>query len=329
MNALDRRAFVASACAVLLPGCTPRAPVTRLSFSSSMDMARSGSYVWMNRFSEGLRAGGVTTELYPNSTLGREEVRIDMARLGLLALDETGAGQIATYAPLYDALTLPFLFEDYGQFDRFLLQTGFLDEINRQLVPYGLKVVDVAILGGMSGLFNTRQALRQLADFAGLRIRAREHRDLMLLNSWGIRGTQVAWEEIAQALETGIAEGYINPPLVPLIFGHAGQIRHFCDLGIYPSSRTIVMSRRWYERLAVAQQRVVDASVEAARQANRSWAKKVRASELSMLTRNGIEVSRMDAAGLEVVVARARASYAKQIDIGLLPAVMRYWEASR
>ena len=329
MIGLDRRTFIVATGAASLAACGARAPVSRLSFSSSEDLARSGSYVWIRAFADSLGAAGIATALFPNSTMGREETRIDMARLGLLALDETNAGQVATFAPLFDALSLPFLIGDYGQFDRFLQDTGFLDDINRQLVPVGLRVVDLAVLGGMSGLFNTRHAIRRMADFGGLRIRAREHRDLMLLNSWGIRGTQVAWEEIAQALETGIAEGYINPPLVPLIFGHAGQIRHFCDLGIYPSARTIVISTRWYDRLPAGQRTQVDAAIRAARQVNRRWAADVRRSELTMLRNAGIAVSVLDAASRAEVVARARRSYGAQIDPALLPAVMRYWEASR
>ena len=79
------------------------------------------------------------------------------------------------------------------------------------------------------------------------RIRAMSNEQLDWVKAWGGAGTQVAWEEVPQALQTGIADGYINPPVVAVLFGHGGQLDYFTDLEISPSIRVVVFSEAWYQ----------------------------------------------------------------------------------
>ena len=85
----------------------------------------------------------------------------------------------------------------------------------------------------------TRVAARSSGILNSAFERAMDRRDLVLIETFGASGVQVAWEETPQALQTGIASGYFNPPLAPVLFGHGAYLKYFTDLRVAPAHRLI------------------------------------------------------------------------------------------
>ena len=79
----------------------------------------------------------------------------------------------------------------------------------------------------MSGLFTARTPIHEIADVERLRLRAMGRLDLLMIEALGASGVQVAWEEVPQALQTGIAQGYFNPPLAPVLTLTRPKLRSF------------------------------------------------------------------------------------------------------
>ncbi|MEI9995587.1 MAG: TRAP transporter substrate-binding protein DctP [Rhizomicrobium sp.] len=285
----------------------------RIGMSSSADPQRSGVYVWLKAFADVLEKHGQAVVFYPNSALGGEDERIELVRLGLLAVNDTGGNEVAAVSPPYDGLSLPFLFRDDAELDKLLHAGRFLARINAEAEPRGVRVVDVAFLGGMSGVFNTRRPVRTMDEVSRLRLRAMDHRDLTLLSAWGVHGVQVAWEEVPQALGTGIAEGYMNAPLVPVIFGHTSNIHYFLNLRIQPSVRTITFSQRWYDGLAPPTRRIVDVAAAQARAANRRWTAAIQKKEFDILRAHGVTIAEPTPQARAAFVARSAAIYAQLV----------------
>lgn len=301
----------------------------RIASSSNEELETNGVYVWLNTFIKELRDQGCDVQFYPNSSLGNEEQRTELVELNLLHVNVSGRQVIDDMSPLYTGLTLPFLFDDYRHFDRFLHESAFLEDANRDLAPANLYIVDIALLGGMSGLFNTKHEIRSPEDFDGLRIRAMSSGDLALLNSWDIPATQVAWEEISQAMQTGIVDGYINPPLVPLMFGHNRQIKYFADLRLSPSGRQVVLSREWYLGLSPHMRSAVDTAIAKARAVNRRWNVDIMKRETAALEEAGVKVARLTDEERSVFVRLTQAQYDKIVPPETIDLITPYVEASR
>lgn len=295
-----------------------------IGMTSNTDSERSGVYVWVQAFTREMKAAGYEMRIYPNSSLGREDERSIQVSLGLLEMNFCAEHEVAMYAPLFKGISLPFLIGSYGEFDRFLHETRFLEYVNSAAAPAGIRVVDVAFLGGMGGIFNTRKPLYSMADMKGLRMRAMGKTDLTVINSWGVRGTQVAWEEVAQALQTGIADGYLNPPLTPIMFGHAGQIKYFAKVNTAPSYRVLVVSDKWYDGLSRSDRMVFERAVQVARQANRKWSAAMELEEASILKRAGIMITEFPVKEHARLVAQTRAVYDQILDPKLLPLIMEF-----
>ena len=212
-------------------------------------------------------------------------------QLNLVQVNITGNQEIFAYSEIFSGLKYPFLFDSDDHFARLFSDTDFKTQVNKEIKRHNIQLVDVVFLGGMTGLFNTKKNIATFDDLEGLRIRASDSMQLLMMNSWDLSGTQVAWEEIAQALETGIADGYLNPPLVPLLFGHTRQIKYFTNLNLNPSSRYIVVADEWYQTLAPERRRLFDEAILLAKAANHSWAKEIRKKEFDMLRKAGITVT--------------------------------------
>jgi len=242
-----------------------------ISLDSPPDLSGSGSYVWAHAFGQHLNANGIEAVEFQRGALGGDDEVFDQVSQGLVEVGMSPLGIVASVDTLIYGLRLPYFFADIAEVDAALHEGGMLERINAALTPSGVRVLDVTVVGGASGIFNTRRAINGMADMAGLRMRALDESQIALYGSWGATGTVVNWAEVPNALQTGVADGYLNPAFVPLLFGHTEFIRHFTDAAISPSLRIAIASEDWYQGLSAADRATVDAAVQVARAANRDW----------------------------------------------------------
>lgn len=242
-----------------------------IALDSPPDLAGSGSYVWAHAFAEYLNANGMEAVEFQRGALGGDDEVFDQVSQGLVQIGMSPLGIVSSVDTLIFGLRLPYFFASMEEVDMALLDGGMLERINAALTPSGVRVLDVTVVGAATGIFNTRRAVNSMADMAGLRMRALDESQIALYQSWGATGTVVNWAEVPNALQTGVADGYLNPAFVPLLFGHTEFIRYYTDASIAPSLRIAIASEDWYSGLSDEERATVDAAVDAARAANRGW----------------------------------------------------------
>ncbi len=308
---LDRRMLVSGAMmAGAIAACGDvSAGRPRAALAGAPNPQANGVWIWMRACLEALEKAGVAMQLSANAALGREEDRTEMTGLGLVQLNDASISEATALSDLYVIAQLPFLFDDLGHFDRLISNEDFLAEVNADLRKAGLRLVDAAFLGGMSGLFTARRPVRQLSDMKGLRLRAMDRQDLFLIEAFGASGVQVAWEETPQALQTGIASGYLNPPLAPVLFGHGAYLRYFTDMRVTPAHRLIFVSLKWLHSLEDDRRAAVEAAFLAGRKANREWAQARLESDLASLAELDTETVPLSVEARAEFKAAARAAY--------------------
>jgi len=290
---LHKCGIVIAAFSILLAWVGPvGAGDIRIGLSATADPEYSGIYIWARTFADELERAGIVATIYPGSTLGNEIVRTEQVLLGLLEVNVTGTQEVEVYSELVVALDLPFLLKNDEEADALMHHTGYLEEMNSETRPMGMRVVNLVGMGGKSGLFTARAPIKTVADVKNFRIRTMAREQLDWVEAWGGAGTQVAWEEVPQALQTGIADGYINPPIVAVLFGHGGQLDYFTDLAISPSIRVVVFSENWYQGLSEEERLAVDRAAIVAYAANREWMARTMKKIYQMLSAVGIELIR-------------------------------------
>ncbi|MFC3615629.1 TRAP transporter substrate-binding protein [Lutimaribacter marinistellae] len=267
----------------------PATAEVKIALDSAKDLENSGTYVWAHAFSEYLNANGMEAVEYERGALGAEAEKMDQVQQGLLEVSVSDTKGVGALDGHIIPLTLPYLFPDFASVDRGL-ENGMLDKINAGTTPQGVRVIAVAALGSAAGIFNTKKPVNSAADMADLRMRALDENQIGVYKLWGTNGTIVAWDEVPNALQTGIADGYLNPPMVPLMFGHTGFIKYFTDAKVGLGTRTVIVSEDWYQGLSADEQKIVMDAAAAATKANREWLA-TRSAELDKLRDAGIEVT--------------------------------------
>lgn len=267
----------------------------KIGMSTPLDARRNGSYVWIKALADAIGGNGVKVRVYPNSALGGEKERMDQVSIGLLEINETGGDELARLSPLFHAMR-PFEIDSYDQMSRLIADTPFLAEVNQDLARHDLILLDLAYTGAMVGLFTRGKPVCRIEDLRSLRLRIISADDLNLLAAWHVHGVRVAWEEVAQALQTGMVDAYLNPPIVAVMFGHGSVLNYFTNLRLGPSARCIVASRRWHESLDPRFRTIFDAGVRQARAANRAWTVTAIPRERVLLEKTGIKWIEIDPA---------------------------------
>ncbi|MEQ8451520.1 MAG: TRAP transporter substrate-binding protein [Nitratireductor sp.] len=284
------------------------AQTVKVALDSPPDLEQSGTYVWANAFATYLNENGIEAEEFQRGALGEEAERLDQVSQGLLEVSMSDVKSAGTLDTLIYGVYLPYFFDDLGEVDKALYAGGMLEKINAGTTPKGVRVLGVAHLGLPAGIFNTKKPVAGVADMAGLRMRALDEIQISLFEAWGSTGTIVSWAEVPNALQTGVADGYINPPFVPLLFGHTGFIKHFTDAGTSPSVRLAIASEDWYQGLSEEERQTVDDAVKAADKANRAWLEK-RSGILDALEEAGIAVTRLTPEARAEFREKSRAVY--------------------
>ena len=258
----------------------------------------------------------------PRGAIGGEAERLDQTRQGLIQVNMAAVRSAGSIDKLVYGLHLPFLFDSVDHLYRAIDHAGLKDRLNDRLAKGGVRILAFTRAGAPAGIFNTRRPIRSIEDMQGLRMRALDKLQIALYRTWGAQGTIVSWPEVPAALQTGVAHGYINPSMAPLIFGHTGFIRHFTDAGVVMGGRLALVSLSWFRGLSNAQRGIVQAAAAQATESNRLWLARMEPEMLSNLEKAGIVVTHLSVAARQKFAEVARRAYADGV---LSPPEVKTW----
>jgi len=297
----------------------------KIALDSPANLQGSGSYVWAHTFSTYLNEHGMPAEEFQRGALGGDAELFDQVSQGLLEVSMSPLNIVGSLDNLIYGLRLPYFFADQAEVDKALNAGGMLKRINAVTTKSGVRVLAFNNVGQATGIFNTKHPVRSVKDMAGLRMRALDESQIDLYKAWGATGTIVSWAEVPNALQTGVADGYLNPAFVPLLFGHTDFIKHYTDAAISPSLRITIISEMWYQGLSKADRATVDAAAASATVANRAW-----------LTTQDAVLTKLEAAGVSIVRLnqatrdKFRAASAPAYESGLLSKTqIQAWEKAK
>jgi len=254
------------------------------------DLNRCGTYVWSKTFSDYLIANGMKVKLYPDKALGNEDEKLDQVSQGLLEISNSYLGKASQLDPTINGFTLPYIFDSLEHADRVIANTDIMSKVNAGTTKKGVRILAMVSVGAFSGLHNSKKTIKTPADMKELRMRAMDKRQAMWFEAWGASSVIVPWAEIYNALQTGVADGYANPAIVPIMFKHTEVLKYFTDIKSGVPFRIIMCSDDWYKGLSKKERTIIDEGVRRATKANRAWQAKLEQSGIEGLKKAGVEV---------------------------------------
>lgn len=287
--------FKALTLVALMAMATSAGAEVKIALDSKPDLETSGSYNWAHAFGGALKAAGMDVREMPRGSVGKETEKFDQVSTGLLEVSLSDVRAVAQVDPFIYGVRLPYIFDDIAHMDRTLAAGNVFEKVNANLAKQDAILLALAPLGPSSGVITTDAVVRSPADMGNLRMRALDDAQIAMYEAWGSSGTIVPWGEVPAGLQTGVIDGYLNSPFVPVMFGQTDFVRNFSDAGVIWPMRAVIASKIWYDGLSDAERASVDNAVVTADAATREWLAEASVNGLKALEEKGVTVQRLSA----------------------------------
>lgn len=224
--------------------------------------------------------GEITVEAYPNGQLGNDPEAINQIRAGVIQSGIHSVGGFSSVYPMIGVLDMPFAFDNISQTYE-VFDGEFGDRLSSDIEEKtGLKVLGFGDIGGFFAITNSEREVRSPEDMRGLRIRTmglKTHEGV--IRSLGGDPVGIAWGEVYTALQTGVADGQMNP-LSVISFGRLEEVQDYMTLTNHLYVPYVwSMNQDFWESLSEQEQRVVNSAARSAIVASRGISRIMEASE--------------------------------------------------
>ncbi|TDE36729.1 DctP family TRAP transporter solute-binding subunit [Antarcticimicrobium sediminis] len=226
--------------------------------------------------------GRIEVLLFPNGQLGKDAEVIDQVRAGLVESTISSSGGMAPYFPAVGIFDIPFAFPNIGVASQVIdkdssFGTAFTADLEDKT---GLKVLGLLDSGGFFAFTNSKHPIETVEDMKGLGIRTMTlptHE--AMITSLGGKPLPLAWAEVYTALQTGVADGQMNP--VPTIaFTNLDEVQKYLSITNHIITPYIwTMNADFFASLSPEDQYLVSWAADVATDAGRSMSRVLEASD--------------------------------------------------
>ncbi len=227
--------------------------------------------------------GSIKVQLFPNGQLGKDNEVIAQVRDGIVESCISSAGGVAQHYPLVGVFDVPFAFPNIAVVHEVMsLDSDFGKKFASDLEAKtsGLKVLGLLDSGGFFAFSNSKRPIMSVADMKGLRIRTMTlptHETVV--SSLGGQPTPLPWAEVYTALQTGVADGQMNP--IPIIaFAKFDEVQKYLSITNHIITPYVwFINKDFYNGLTPEERNVVDWAAVAAVDAGRGVSRVIEASD--------------------------------------------------
>jgi TRAP-type C4-dicarboxylate transport system substrate-binding protein len=133
------------------------------------------------------------------------------------------------FPELYAAL-VPFMFDSYAAGNLFFDESEYWKQCQDEFAARtGIELLESVEEGGFLAFTNSKRPLHSPADFKGLKFRAMDDSQVALFRSFGASAVPIPWTELYTALQTGVADGQMNPPMY-IIIGSLYEVQDYMTM---------------------------------------------------------------------------------------------------
>lgn len=245
--------------------------------------------------------GSVMVQTFPSGQLGKDNDVVQQVKAGVIQAGIHSVGGFASIYPLIGIIDIPFAFPNisktYEVFDG-PFGAKLAADIEQKT---GMHVLGFGDSGGFFQITNSKRPIHTPADMNGLKIRTMgldTHK--AIIAAMGGQPAAISWSEVYTALQTGVADGQMNP--IPIIaFAKFQEVQKYLTLtGHIFAPYVWVMNQDFWNSLSDSEKDVVSYAAKSAIVAGRGMGRVIEASDrgLAELSKT-MEVNTLTAAEKE------------------------------
>jgi tripartite ATP-independent transporter DctP family solute receptor len=262
-----REIVLAASAAVLAAGLgfsAPAAAQTKMVMKAS-DVHPLGyptveAVVRMGKKLEQATSGRLSIQMYPSMQLGGEKEMIEQAQVGALQIARISVGPVGTIVDELNVFNLPFVFRNEDHMRKVI--DGDIGKDMAQKITDNPRTNLVFLAWMDAGTRNvyTKKEIRKPEDLKGLKIRMMGNPLFVdTMNAMGGNGISMGFDQLFNALQTGVVDGAENNPPTVLAQNHyqtaAGKTFSWTEHLIIPE--ILVFSKKSFQSLSKEDQELV------------------------------------------------------------------------
>lgn len=248
------------------------------------------THLMTEKFAELLKSksgGAYTVNVYPSGQLGGDRELLQSCQAGDIAFVlQTTAPQV-NFVPKLSVFDLPNLFPTIeiarNSIDK------FLPTISKEYDKAGFKILGIGDQGFR--VMSSNKKVEKMADFKGIKIRTMENKyHIAYWRALGSNPAPLPWGEVYLSLQQGTIDAQENP-LEVIVAGKLYEQQKYTILTNHVlHSITITMSKKIYDKLPAADQKLVQEAAAETVKWGRDQANKRVKDRLNVLAANKTEV---------------------------------------
>jgi tripartite ATP-independent transporter DctP family solute receptor len=215
--------------------------------------------VRMGKKLEAASNGRISIQMYPSMQLGGEKEMIEQAQVGALQIARISVGPMGPIVPELNVFNLPFMFRDNAHMEK-VIDGPIGDELLKKLSDHATAgLIGLCWMNaGSRNVYNSKHPITKVEDLKGLKIRMMGNPVFVdTMNSRGGNGVAMGFDQLINALQTGVVDGAENNPPSFIAQNHNQVAKYFTMTEHLIIPELLVFSRISWQKLSPEDQALI------------------------------------------------------------------------
>lgn len=249
--------------------------------------------VQMGKKLETATSGRLSIQMFPSMQLGGEKEMVEQAQLGALAFARVSVGVMGPVVPELNVFNLPFMFRDSTHAEK-VMDGPIGDEMLKKITDHPTAgLIGICWMsGGSRNVYNSKRPIKTVDDLKGLKIRMIGNPIFVeSMNALGGNGVAMGFDQLINALQTGIVDGAENNEPSYASGQHYRYAKYYSYTGHLILPEILVMSKKVWQSLSKEDQDLVMKFAKEAQQEQRGLWKEMVTKSIAQIKEAGAEIN--------------------------------------
>ncbi|CAM3850451.1 TRAP transporter substrate-binding protein [Cytobacillus oceanisediminis] len=284
----------------------------KLAHNQTLDHPVHLSLVEFGRIVKEKSNNKIQVKIYPNGQLGSEREVLELTQSGAVDVAKVSASALEGFEPDYSIFSLPYVFEDYEEFEKTMNNKDITDKIYYQ-------TEDIGIIGltyynaGVRNLYTKNREVNTVADMKGLKTRVQPSQtSVNMIEALGGLPTPMAYGEVYTALQSGVIDAAENNETALVGNNHGEVAKYYMYTGHQIVPDMLVMNAKRFNKFSAEEQKIIqEAAEESTLYHEGVWAKTI--NEMTETAKNemGVKFIEVDKSSFIEAVQPLHKAYAQ------------------
>ena len=229
--------------------------------------------------------GRISIQMYPSMQLGGEKEMIEQAQVGALQIARISVGPMGPIVPELNVFNLPFMFRDNAHMEKVIDGPIGVEMLKKLSDHPTANLIGLCWMNaGTRNVYNSKKPIKDLADLKGLKIRMMGNPVFVdTMNSLGGNGVAMGFDQLINALQTGVVDGAENNEPSYDSGQHYRYAKFYSKTGHLMIPEILVFSRKSWEGLSKDDQALIQKfATESQQEQRKLWDEKTKEAVVKM-----------------------------------------------